>query len=75
MVKHKRIVVAETKLPFTQKILRLYFDPSDLLTELKKKKSQQTGMHESENSILTQALYEYAKATLGEEEVKRCLKK
>lgn len=76
MVVHKikPVVVAETKLPFTQKVMRLYYNPKPLIAALKKKRLEDNGVHDSENQIFTQALYDYAVAALGKEEVERCLR-
>lgn len=67
----EKIIIAETKkLPFIQKHVRLYFDPTELMNALKEKSNQH-----SENVIFYDALYDYAIAALGKAEVERCLKK
>jgi hypothetical protein len=74
--KIKKVVVAETSiLPIIRKTIRITFDPSDLIKELKKKNFESTGIRNSENELFNRALYDYAIAVLGQEEVKRCLKK
>lgn len=70
----KKVVAAELPLPFTPKVIRLYFNPKPLMDALREKKFDNTGMRNSENDIFTEALYDYAVAALGKEEVDRCLK-
>ena len=72
--KKHTIVVAETHIPGSQKLVRLTFNAGPLLDALRIKNFDNTGRRDSENQIFAQALYDYAVALLGKEEVERCLK-
>jgi hypothetical protein len=72
--KKHTVVVAETRIPGSQKLVRLTFNAGPLLDTLRRKNFDNTGRRDSENQIFAQALYDYAVALLGKEEVDRCLK-
>jgi hypothetical protein len=72
--RNQKVVVTEVPLPCSQKTIRLTFNTQPLLDALRRKNFDNTGRRDSENAIFAQALYDYAVAALGKEEVDKWLK-